>query len=62
MDCIPKSQRAAVELYLLASIAGGSLDPATLVQQAKCMTCIPREMQVAVKNMLLCAIATASGA
>lgn len=61
-DCIPKSERDAVELYLLAVIAGGSLDPATLVKQAKCFSCIPREMREPVRLMLACNAATAAGA
>jgi hypothetical protein len=59
---LTKSQRDAVELYLLASLAGGSMDPATLVKAAKCMVCIPREMVEPVKMMLLCNAATALGA
>ena len=61
-DCIPKSQRDAVELYLLAVLAGGSMDPATLVRQAKCFSCVPREMVEPVKLLLLCNAATALGA
>lgn len=61
-SCLTKSQRDAVELYLLASLAGGSMDPATLVKAAKCMVCIPREMVEPVKMMLLCNAATALGA
>jgi hypothetical protein len=60
--CIPKSERAAVELYLLAVLAKGSLDPATLVSQSKCFSCVPREMREAVQIMLLCNAATAAGA
>jgi hypothetical protein len=60
--CLTKSQRDAVELYLLASLAGGSMDPATLVRQARCFECIPREMIEPVKLMLLCNAATALGA
>jgi len=56
-ECIPESMQKAVELYLLAVIAGGSLDPATLVKAAKCFkTCIPREMRDAVEEYLLCQI------
>ena len=60
--CLTKSQRAAVELYLLASLAGGSMDPATLVRQARCFACVPPEMVESVKMMLLCNAATALGA
>jgi hypothetical protein len=45
-----------VELYLLAVIAGGSTDPATIVNAAKCFTCIPRSMRDAVEEYLLCQI------
>jgi len=46
----------SVELYLLAVIAGGSLDPATLVQNAKCFMCIPKSMRDSVQEYLLCQI------
>lgn len=46
-----------VELYLLALIAGGSTDPATLVRAAKCFTCIPKSMREPVEEYLLCQIA-----
>jgi hypothetical protein len=62
MDCIPKSERAAVELYLLAVLAKGSLDPATLVRAARCMNCIPRSERENVKLYLMCQVATAAGA
>lgn len=61
-DCIPKKMRGAVELFLLATLAGGSMDPATLVQEAKCFSCIPPGAQGWVRNYLLCQIATAVGA
>lgn len=59
---IDRKAQVAVELYLLAVLAGGSLDPATLVRQARCFSCIPREMRDAVEIMLLCNAATAAGA
>ena len=60
--CIPKSERENVELYLLAVLAKGSLDPATLVRESKCFQCVPPEMVEAVRIMLLCNAATAAGA
>lgn len=56
-ECIPESMQKAVELYLLAVIAGGSLDPATLVRLAKCFCQIPKPMQQPVEEYLLCQIA-----
>ena len=61
-SCLTKSQRDAVEIYLLASLAGGSMDPATLVKAARCFSCVPPEMVEPVKLMLLCNSATALGA
>lgn len=59
-SCIPKGNQQQVLIYLLAVMAGGSLDPATLVAESKCMACIPREMREQVITYLLCQIANAT--
>jgi hypothetical protein len=65
-DCIPKSRRDVVELYLQALISnnltGSSMDPATLVAQAKCFDCVPKSFRETLKMYLECQIAAASGA
>lgn len=54
--CIPAGTQAEVQTYLLAVIAGGSLDPNTLMQQAACFRCVPKGMLPEVMAYLLCAI------
>lgn len=55
--CLQGDQREAVKTYLLAVIAGGSTDPATLLEAAKCFYAqIPTGMQKAVQTYLLCQI------
>lgn len=48
----------AVQTYLLAQLAGGSTDPSTLANQARCFSCnlTPQQMQV-IKTYLLCLLA-----
>lgn len=53
-SCLTQEQREAVKTYLLAVIAGGSLDPAVLSEAARCFVCIPN--QKAMQNYLLCQI------
>jgi hypothetical protein len=48
--------QSEVQTYLLAVIAGGSLDPNTLMQQAACFRCIPKGMLAEIQVMLLCNI------
>lgn len=60
---IPPGDRAAIELYLLASINGGSMDPAVLAAQAKAFLGVRDEQMIeAMKVSLLCSIATKLGA
>lgn len=54
--CIPSGLQGAVQTYLLAVIAGGSLDPDTLMQQANEFQKIPKGMLPEVMAMLLCNI------
>jgi len=56
-ECVPREAQKQVELYLLALIAGGSMDPATIVKNAACFACIPKAMHDAVAEYLLCQIA-----
>lgn len=58
-SCIPPGEQAAVQTYLLAVIAGGSLDPKELMAQAKCFKCIPQGMLAEIQAYLLCQIANA---
>lgn len=46
----------SVELYLLAVASGASLDPATLVKNARCFQCIDKSMRDTVEQYLLCQI------
>lgn len=56
-QCIPPGMQAAVQTYLLAVIAGGTMDPRELAHAARCFeSCIPRGEQLAVQNFLLCQI------
>lgn len=62
---IPDGMREAISTYLLATIsntlAGTSMDPNVLAQNARCFMCFGSE-QKAVQTYLLCQIATAVGA
>ena len=55
-SCIPNEMQQAIQTYLLAVIAGESLDPDTLLEKAKCFKCLDG-MQAEVQSYLLCAIA-----
>lgn len=55
--CIPAGMQAAVQSYLLASIAGGSMDVDELLNGARCLTsCLPPGLLFEVKTHLLCQI------
>lgn len=56
--CMDDRTSKAVELYLLATIAGGSMDPAELARQAAAgkFTGIPPGQADAIMAMLLCNI------
>ena len=55
-SCLTKAQRDVVKTYLLAVIAGGSLDPATLMADAACFQCLtPRQLQL-LEPYLMCII------
>lgn len=56
--CVDERTGKAIELYLLATIAGGSMDPATLARQAAAagFTGIPPGQADAIMAMLLCNI------
>lgn len=53
--CIPDGMQMAVQTYLLAVIAGGSLDPQVLARAAECFKCLDG-MQAEVQTYLLCQI------
>lgn len=57
--CLSPADHAAIQTYLLATIAGGSTDPATLLAAAKCFTCVPDSELKRIQVYLLCAILTA---
>ncbi len=60
LECIPPGGQLAVQTYLLALLAGGSMDPTVLMNNARCFeACIPPGNQLAVQNYLLCQIASA---
>ncbi len=52
-------QKEAVKVFLLAVIAGGSLDPATLATAAACYQGMSPDQSAAVQTYLLCQIANA---
>jgi len=54
--CLTPKQQRDVTTYLLAVIAGGSLDPKVLAKQAACMACLTPKQAADVQNYLLCAI------
>lgn len=51
-----ESERGAAKAYLLAVIAGGSLDPDTLLAAAKCFKCYSKKQHMMVQSYLLCQI------
>lgn len=53
---IPPGQQAALQTYLLAVIAGGSLDPNVLLEEARCFRCADG-MLMEIQTYLLCQIA-----
>lgn len=55
-ECLTSQQLDAIKTYLLAVIAGGSLDPATLLAAAKCFECIDAETLSNLENWLVCQI------
>lgn len=59
-ECLNAKQTAAVQTYLLAQIAAGSMDPTTLARQAKCFQCLSAQQLQEIQVMLLCTIANAS--
>lgn len=52
--CFNPKEQEAVRTYLLAVIAGGSLDPETLLDAAKCFTCLNQKQVLAIEIYLLC--------
>lgn len=56
--CLDERTSNAIELYLLATIAGGSMDPKTLAQQAAAagFNGIPPGYSESIKTLLLCNI------
>lgn len=50
------SQRLSIQTYLLAVLAGGSLDPSELLYQARCFACLTQSQNIQVQNLLLCEI------
>lgn len=52
--CLSPADHAAIQTYLLAVIAGGSTDPATLLASAKCFTCVPDGELKRIGVYLLC--------
>lgn len=56
--CMTQDEIEAVKTYLLATLAGGSLDPETLLAEAKCFQCIDRETARNLQNYLLCQAVT----
>lgn len=54
-DCIPSGLLPAVQTYLLAVIAGGSLDPKVLMAQAAAFQALDG-FQAEVQTYLLCQI------
>jgi len=56
LDCIPPGAQARVQTYLLAVLAGASLDPDTLLKNAACFRCLDG-FHKEVQTYLLCQIA-----
>jgi hypothetical protein len=61
-SCIPQGMQMAVQTYLLAQIAGGSEDPATLMEAAKDFQKLPTNTLREIQVYLACQIAQAYGA
>jgi len=55
-ESLSEAQSVAVQTYLLAVIAGGSTNPATLLAAAKCFCLGEREL-MQIQDYLLCTIA-----
>ncbi len=55
-NCLTPKQQVQVQTYLLAVIAGGSLDPKTLLASAACFACLTPVQQSQVQAYLLCKI------
>jgi hypothetical protein len=63
--CFDKKTESAVELYLLALLAGGSMDPSTLAQAAAAAGFMGIQDKRQIDGMrlyLMCEAASASGA
>lgn len=57
-DCLTPDQKQSVIAYLLAVIAGGSTDPTTLLENARCFQgCLTIGQLKAIQVYLLCQIA-----
>lgn len=60
--CLDAHQIEALKTYLLAVLAGGSLDVETIMAEAKCFMCIQQDMATNLQNYLLCqAVNTCGG-
>lgn len=59
LACIPSGLQPSVQTMLLATLAGGSIDPQTLLRDSECLACLDG-MQSAVQLYLLARIAGAS--
>jgi len=57
--CLTMPQREAVKTYLLAVIAGGSTDPETLLEAAKCYICLTPKQLKMLQPYLMCLISNA---
>lgn len=60
-QCIPLGFQPALETYLLAVLAGASLDPQTLINESNEWCCV-YGLEQRIKAYLLCQIAAAGGA
>lgn len=58
-NCLSIPQLEAIQVYLLATVAGTSTDPATLLNSAKCFNCLTVPQLKAIQVYLLCQIANA---
>ncbi len=54
--CLTEMQREAAKTYLLAVIAGGSLDPTTLMAESACFQCLSVAQLRKLQPYLLCLI------
>ena len=54
--CLSPVQLRAIDVYLLATIAGVSTDPGTLLNDAKCFLCLTEQQLAAIQAYLLCQI------